>query len=77
MLGKWIQKHILRWSNEAQSQIQKVDKIEMINSNDLWETKREKRKRKAESKIAEMEDFIERKTDIIVDQKTITKLTTE
>lgn len=41
------------------------------------ERQRRKKKRKAKSKIAEMEDFIERKTDIIMDQKTITKLTTE
>lgn len=42
-----------------------------------FKRQRRKKKRKAESKIAEMEDFIERKTDIIMDQETITKLTTE
>lgn len=43
----------------------------------IFEKQRRKKKKKAESKIVEMEDFIERKTDKIVDQKTITKLTTE
>lgn len=43
----------------------------------VFERQRKKKKRKAESKIAEMEDFIERKTDIIADRKTIAKLTTE
>lgn len=34
-----------------------------------------KRKERQKGKIAEMEDFIERKTDTAVDQKTIAKLT--
>lgn len=42
-----------------------------------FERQRRKKKRKAKSKIPEMKNFIERKTDIIVNQKTITKLTTE
>ena len=42
-----------------------------------FERQRRKKKRKAKSKIAEMKNFIERKTDIIVNQKTITELTTE
>lgn len=43
----------------------------------IFERQRKEKKRKAERKIAEMEDFIERKTDIIENQKTIAKLTTE
>lgn len=43
----------------------------------IFEKQRRKKKKKAESKTVGMEDFIERKTDKIVDQKTITKLTTE
>lgn len=38
--------------------------------------KGEKKKKKAESKIAEMEDFIKEKQTIMI-QKTITKLTTK
>lgn len=42
-----------------------------------FERAKEKKEKKGKSKIAEMKNFIERKTDIIVNQKTITKLTTE